>query len=73
MGTNIACSACPVGCKAWLQHKDGLEFGVSCTAGSIGLPYGIELLMPTWTDIGKASDLGSRYGMGALVLNAMIS
>lgn len=70
---NIACSACPLGCKAWLQHREGMEFGVSCTAGSIGLPYGIELLMPTWTDIGRAADAGRRYGMDSIDLSATIS
>lgn len=69
---NFACSACPIGCKAWLQHKDGMEFGASCTAGTIGMPFGIELLMETWADIAKAADLGQRYGLDSIDLSVMM-
>lgn len=71
--TNVSCIACPVGCKQWLKHENGMEFGASCTAGTVGMPYGVELLLPTWTDIGKAADLGQRYGVDSIDMAGMIS
>lgn len=69
----IACSACPVGCKAWLKTKGGTAMGASCTYGTVTGPYGVGLAIKTYEEIARIADLGQRLGLDSMVTASMIS
>jgi aldehyde:ferredoxin oxidoreductase len=69
----IACSACPIGCKAWMENKNGTRLGASCTYGTVTGPYGVGLALRTYGDTAKVADLGQRLGLDSMVTASLIS
>ena len=68
----FACPGCPIGCKHWLEPKDGKPFAVSCTAGTLAMP-GIALSISTWAEMAKTTELSQRYGMDTIDTCALIT
>lgn len=63
---DVACMACPVGCKHYLTIKggkyDGHAFPISCLV-VVSQTFGADCALMGWDDAVRSAELCSRYGM----------
>jgi aldehyde:ferredoxin oxidoreductase len=69
------CHVCPVGCKAQINIKEGkhkgLDFNISCSAGTLTLPF-LGILQLPYEEVPKFSEICNRLGLDTLEATSML-
>ncbi len=69
------CHICPVGCKAQIKIEEGkhkgLDFNISCPAGTLTLPF-LGILQLPYEDVPKFAEICNRLGLDTLESTSML-
>jgi aldehyde:ferredoxin oxidoreductase len=71
----VACQACVVGCKHFIQLKDGPYAGLSFAVSCLLVPslFGTSLNLATWDEALKAAEIYARMGLDAHSLQGTLA